>query len=258
MADDLRHRAMSFGTNAEQYDESRPTYPPRLIHDLLAEDPATILDVGCGTGKAARLLTGPGRVVVGVEPDARMAAIAAGHGLHVEVSAFEAWDAAGRQFDLLTSGQAWHWVDPVAGAAKAADVLVGGGRFAAFWNSMHHGPDVRAVLEDVYGRLAPDLLVTSVALGADATITGRADAAGAALAAAAFTDVDDGRRAPYEWTAEYTAPEWIGLLQTHSDHEILPPEVRAALLGALEVRLAELGPTFVVNFRTDLLRARRL
>jgi hypothetical protein len=58
--------------------------------------------------------------VLGVEPDARMAAFARGSGVEVEVATFEAWDAAGRAFDAVVAGTAWHWVDPVAGAAKAA------------------------------------------------------------------------------------------------------------------------------------------
>ena len=105
-----------------------------MVRDLLAGGPADILDVGCGTGKVARLLVGPGRRVLGVEPDRRMAAVARGHGIDIEVGTFETWDDAGRRFDLLTSGTAWHWVDPVAGAAKAAKVLRSGGGFAAFWN----------------------------------------------------------------------------------------------------------------------------
>jgi hypothetical protein len=36
------------------------------------------------------------------------------------VAKFEDWDPAGRTFDSVIAAQAWHWVDPVAGAAKAA------------------------------------------------------------------------------------------------------------------------------------------
>jgi hypothetical protein len=53
-----------------------------------------------------------------------MAAVAREHGIAVEPASFEAWDAAGRGFDLITSGQAWHWVDPDIGAES---VVRGGG-----------------------------------------------------------------------------------------------------------------------------------
>ena len=46
-----------------------------------------------------------------------MADFARRTGIEVEVATFEAWDSAGRTFDAVAAGQAWHWVDPVAGAA---------------------------------------------------------------------------------------------------------------------------------------------
>ena len=55
-----RSRAESFGSVAEQYDRYRPSYPAALIDDLVAPRPADVLDVGCGTGKAAVLLAARG------------------------------------------------------------------------------------------------------------------------------------------------------------------------------------------------------
>ncbi|MEK8169003.1 class I SAM-dependent methyltransferase [Streptomyces sp. M19] len=82
------------------------------------------LDVGIGTGIAARQFGAVGCTVLGVEVDARMADFARRDGFEVEVAAFEAWDPGGRAaFDTVVSAQTWHWVDPVAGAAKAAEVL---------------------------------------------------------------------------------------------------------------------------------------
>ena len=63
-----------------------------------------------------------------IDPDARMTGFARQTGLESEVATFEAWESAGRTFNTVIAGQAWHWVDPVAGAAKAAQVLRPGGR----------------------------------------------------------------------------------------------------------------------------------
>src|SRR5690606_39009788 len=97
-----RHRkiAESFGTDAERYDRARPRYPDALIERIVAACPGReVLDVGCGTGIAARQLRAAGCQVLGVEPDERMADVARRTGIDVEVATFEAWDAGGRAFD---------------------------------------------------------------------------------------------------------------------------------------------------------------
>jgi SAM-dependent methyltransferase len=127
--------AESFGTDPARYDRARPRYPHEVVARIAAACPGPdVLDVGAGTGILARQLVAAGCRVLGVEVDERMAAFARDTGLDVEVSPLETWDPAGRAFDGVVSGQAWHWVDPVAGAARAASVLRPGGRFAALWN----------------------------------------------------------------------------------------------------------------------------
>ena len=114
-----------------------------------------MLDVGSGTGIAARQLRAAGCRVLGVEPDARMAAFGRSHGVPAEVATFEAWEPAGRVFDVVVAGQAWHWVDPVAGAAKAARVLRPGGRLVVFWNAFEVPPELADAFGAVYRRVLP-------------------------------------------------------------------------------------------------------
>lgn len=83
-----RSRSESFGDDAERYDRARPSYPDQLVRDLLAGGPRTILDVGSGTGIATRWVQRRGRLLLGIEPDPRMAAVARGHGLDVELARF--------------------------------------------------------------------------------------------------------------------------------------------------------------------------
>jgi SAM-dependent methyltransferase len=64
-----------------------------------------------------------------------MAEIARGHGVEVEIAAFEAWEAAGRTFDRVSSAQAWHWLDLPSATAKAASVLRPGGKLCLIWNA---------------------------------------------------------------------------------------------------------------------------
>ena len=74
-----RHRqvAESFGADAERYDQARPGYPGALVERIVAASPGfDVLDVGCGTGIAARQFHAAGCRVLGVDPDARMAGLA--------------------------------------------------------------------------------------------------------------------------------------------------------------------------------------
>jgi len=59
------------------------------IDDLLTSSPHTVLDVGCGTGIASRLLVDRGCQLLGVEPDPQMAALARARHLVVEEAVFE-------------------------------------------------------------------------------------------------------------------------------------------------------------------------
>src|SRR5947208_4459723 len=131
-----RQVAESFGTDAERYDRARPSYPTALIDRIVAHSPGPdLVDAGCGTGIAARQFQAAGCRVLGVEPDERMAEPARRAGVETEIATFEDWAPHGRRFDAVIAAQAWHWVDPVAGAAKAAQVLRPGGRLAVFWNA---------------------------------------------------------------------------------------------------------------------------
>src|SRR5689334_18393250 len=155
----IREVAESFGAHAERYDRARPAYPAALIERLASG--RDVLDVGCGTGIVARQLQAAGCHVLGVDVDERMAEQARRGGLEVEVSTFEAWEPGSRTFDTVVAGQSWHWIDPVAGAAKAARVLRPGGRLAVFWNVFQAPPEIGAAFDDVYHRLLPDFTMVS-------------------------------------------------------------------------------------------------
>lgn len=245
-----RARAESFGIIAAQYDRARPPYPEALIDDLMAREPRDVLDVGCGTGKAARLLAKRGLSVLGVEIDTGMAEVARGHGIDVEVAPFESWDDAGRRFDLITSGQAWHWLDPDAGARKAAQLLRPGGTLALFWNmSQLDGPLLTAMAE-VYRREAPELVESARHLGGRHA---RSDAYVPSLGAAGFSDrvVCD-----YAWEQVYTRDEWVELLQTYSDHHLLPDEQRTRLLDAVGAAIDDAGGYVGARYETHAILAR--
>ncbi|MER5539959.1 class I SAM-dependent methyltransferase [Streptomyces mirabilis] len=219
---------------AQQYDHYRPSYPGVLINRLAALSPATTLDVGCGTGKVATALANHGLTVLGLEPDERMAELARANGVTVEVAMFEAWDGMGRTFDLLTSGDAWHWIDPAEGRRKAADLLNPGGTIARFWNFHEAEPVFLTAFEAVYRDYAPDLTVAGGVPKSTRNVTDPF----ADDPAFTFCSSDT-----YSWELNLTADEWVGLVTTFSDHQQLAPEQLATLLDGLRAVIEQLGGT---------------
>ena len=248
-----RARAGSFGEDAARYDRVRPSFPADLVDELLRDGPGPVLDVGCGTGIAGRLFAARGCPVVGVEPDERMAAVARGHGLAVERATFEEWEPAGRRFALVIAAQAWHWVDPMAGALKAGQVLAPGGRVGLFWNQGRHQPEMKAALDRVYRRLAPGLDQYSIVLGNG--IDGRLEAASDGLRTSGCFEPPV--VAGFEWERSYSGAEWVEQLPTHSDHRTLPPPSLAALLAAVAEVIDGMGGRVEMGYRTWLVSARR-
>ncbi|MEU8243612.1 class I SAM-dependent methyltransferase [Actinoplanes missouriensis] len=251
-----RRLAESFGLDAERYDRTRPRYPAAMVERIVAALPgADVLDVGTGTGIAAEQFRAAGCRVLGLDPDDRMAALARRRGFPVEVSAFETWDPAGRSFDGVIAGQAWHWVDPVAGARQGARVLRPGGGIALFWNAFTPDPEVAATFAEVYRRVAPSLPFTPWAAPAGDTAkkdTGFHDRAARGLTeSGAFTEAELWTHA---WDHTYRRDDWLDQVPTSGGHQLLPPAELDALLDGLA---AVIGETVTIGYTTVLTTATR-
>lgn len=244
-----RARAESFGSLAADYDRTRPSYPLALIDDLVQSAPRAVLDVGCGTGKASVLLMARRVSVLGIEIDERMADVARGHGVPVEVAAFESWDDRGRTFDLITCAQAWHWIDPVVGGARAASLLRPDGRLVLFWNFAQFDEATQAAMDATYAAAAPQLARESVLRGrGPATVPGHvADLRAAGLSV---------EYRSYPWDLDYSADEWLAMIATHSDHNALPASQREALFAAVRSAVEGLGGIVRARYVTHTLSCR--
>jgi SAM-dependent methyltransferase len=246
-----RETAESFGAEAGRYDRARPSYPAALVERILAAAPGRdLLDVGCGTGIASRLFRDAGCHVLGVDVDERMAAAARGSGIHCEVAKFEEWDAAGRRFDILTAGQTWHWIEPAAGAAKAASVLRPAGRIALFWNAFEPPPAIRQAFGEVQARVLPEAPNAWAFEGSIADGYARmvATAAAALDATGSFGPVEEWR---FEWDFTYSKQAWLDVLPTFGGlGSRVPPDVLRSLLDGYAEVVDAAGGSFVMHYTT--------
>jgi SAM-dependent methyltransferase len=249
-----RDAAESFGTDPERYDRTRPRYPRALADRILADSPGLdVLDVGIGTGISAEPFRQAGCRVLGVEADARMAAFARDRGFAVEVGRFEGWKPAGRTFDVVISGMTWHWVDPVAGAEKAAAVLRPAGRLAVFWNVGQPPPDLAEAFSEVYRQVLPGTPFAGSPRDASAAYDRILDAASEGIRATrAFSEPERRRVA---WKRGYTRAQWLEQVPTFGGHSTLPASTLEELLTGIGAAIDVAGGRFTMRYTALALTA---
>lgn len=250
-----RGRAEGFGALATTYEQLRPSYPKELVHWLSQHGTGTAVDVGCGTGRVASLLSDSGWSVIGVEPDTRMAAIASAHGIQVVVAPFEQCGLPGDSYDLVCAGTAWHWIDPAIGYDIAATLLRHGGQFAVFRNSYIYDPDIAHVIDTALQRHAPNLLHDCIPLGTASKPLVESHAQEMSARSDLFTELD---RQTFTHERLVTAQDWIKELETHSPIATLDQGTRTRLLGELaQYAAASSGIQLRIRHETPCVAAKR-
>lgn len=184
------------------------------------------------------------------------ARVARSKGLAVEVATFEDWNPAGRTFDLVIAGQAWHWVDPLLGAARAAEVLRPGGRIALFWNAMGYPPDFAKGFSAVYRRVLPEFpfFQTGGPTGAASYAPLSDKAADGLRHTGAFTQPEQWQ---FDWERSYTTAEWLYAVPTFGGHSRLLPDQLAELLAGIGAVVDAAGGTFDMAYTAIVVTATR-
>lgn len=242
--------AESFGADAQRYDRARPGYPDELVARIVAGSPGLeVLDVGTGTGIAARQFQAAGCTVLGVEPDERMADLARARGLETEVATFEGWQPAGRTFDTVIAAQSWHWVDQLAGAVKAAEVLRPRGRLAVFGHVYEPPAEVAEPFAAALRRVAPDSLFNGRPARNPLAVyeAGYQKVADAVRETGRFDEPEQWR---FDWERQYTRDQWLELLPTTGGLTNLPRDRTAEILDAVGAAVDSLGGRFTMSYTT--------
>jgi SAM-dependent methyltransferase len=128
--------AHSFGDVAQAYERGRPSYPAEAVQWLLGDTPATVLELGAGTGKLTRVILGLGHDVHATDPDPAMLALLEANlpGVRTGVASAEEIPLANASVDAVVAAQAFHWFDLDRALPEIARVLRPGGRVCLAWN----------------------------------------------------------------------------------------------------------------------------
>jgi SAM-dependent methyltransferase len=232
----------TFNAAAATYQAARPEYPDALYDDLIADARlaagARLLEIGCATGKATRPLLERGFTVVCVELGDALAKRArndfVGMPFAVHVSAFEAWQPDGEDFDLVYAATAWHWIDPAIRYKKAHELLRPGGHLA-FWGAAHALPPgfdgFFTEIQEVYDAIGE----SHPGEWPPPTPDEIPDASDEIIESGFFDQVKVHR---YVWATRYTADEYIALLNTFSGHIAMEKTRRDRLYAEIRRRIA--------------------
>lgn len=125
------------------YEEIRPTYPEKLIDDIIFKTNLKVndklLEIGAGTGKATIQFAKKGFSIDAIEIGEDMAEILKDKcsdfsNVSVEVISFEEWKNTNNQkYDMIYSAQAFHWIDKNIKYAKCHELLKDRGYLILFW-----------------------------------------------------------------------------------------------------------------------------
>jgi SAM-dependent methyltransferase len=257
---DWEKDSLSFNTVPDLYDQYRPEYPQELVDSLIAlsglPEGGRILEVGSRTGKATLLFARRGYSIHCIEPGANLSAVAARNlqaypEVSFEITRFEESQERFTEFDLVISAQAFHWIPREISYAKAARALKPGGSLALFWNMSpgFHG-QIAEDLDRIYHELAPGL--DSPQNANEAAIQLRLDYI-----------TQSGCFGPvtvqcFPWAQIYRTWEYLGLLNTYSDHLRLSMESRQRLCEAVATIIDDQGGSIERDYVAVLYVAQKL
>ena len=250
----------TFNKVAELYDRARAGYPQALYDDLMefanlsAGD--SVLEVGCGAGKATEALARRGLNVVALDPGPDMIAAAwrrlgPTKSVRFVQTTFEVWPIEAGAFRLVAAAQSWHWVDPNVRFRKASEALAPDGTLAVFGTAPGPiPPPFHEALEKVYALHAPGL--------------GGPPPEHAYLPSGPFPhDFDlsglfgQAVHKSYPWSRLFSARSYVEYLATVSRYQLIDEKRRKDLLAAIAEAIDANGGGFDTPVETHLYAAHR-
>ena len=255
---ELRDR---FNEDVVSYDRYRPTYPDALFSDIMAysgaEAGSIAVEIGVGTGQATKPFLEAGCKVCGVELGDRLSAFVAEKycdyenfsvccGDYMELSFADA------SIDLIYSATAFHWLPQNEAYAKIKRELKRGGTLAVFRNHPYpnrENDETNVASRRVYDKLRPSgkKIVEFSETDCLANIK--------ALCENGFHDVESKL---YHRARTLSTEDYIGLLNTYSDHRALEPRLKERFEEEMRAAINEVGGSIRIYDTIDLYLARNL
>lgn len=246
----------NFDNQAADYDDARPEYPAALYADLLRYQPlgpaSRALEIGLGTGKAAGPILSTGCRLDAIEPGGSLLSLARERlgtpdNLALHETTLQDFACDDGVFDLVYAATAFHWIPEEYGYKRVLGLLRPGGAFARF--AYHAGPDRGRVelTAEVYS------LYRRFMHGGKGEYRPLTPADGPRLLALpesyGFVETEF---CLYEFTKDFTAEAYMGLLRTYPDHMALDEASKDGLFTGIYEAIQRHGGVMTVYYTVDM------
>lgn len=237
-------RRDSFDSFVEAYDRHRPSYPLEMYQALFTyaglKQGAQALEIGIGTGHATEPFLKRGCQVTAVEIGKRLAQFSrerfqAYPNLNVVNTSFEELQEPDDRFDIIYAASSFHWIPEEIGYPKALKLLKPGGTFAMFWNRHFvNRPDdaLHCKIQEIYDRYMPE---KRKHIEYDQERYGRK------LTTLEGYGFREGAFHLFHSMSLFDADEYISLINTYSDHIMMPQPQKDAMQGELRKAVEDSG-----------------
>jgi SAM-dependent methyltransferase len=250
----------TFDQVASVYGKARPAYPDALVDDVVSyadlKPNDRIFEVGCGPGQATKSFAERGFPILATDPGSEMLRgarerLANFSNVEFLETTFEAWPTDRAAFRLIIAAQSWHWVSAEVRFSKAAEALSRDGSLAVFG---HVPVGLPAPLLDHFKEI---YLRHIGKWGAppEAWYLPTGPFEEWFSASGLFEPVEHRR---YLWKWRHAASSYVDFLRTKSDHRMMEPAKRDALLADIAQAINTHGGQFDVDYETHLYIARRI
>jgi len=239
-----REKRLHFDDIVEDYDKIRWDYPIELINDIVnysnLKDSKNAIEIGPGTGKATTPFLNAGFNITGIELGKNMVTFlkrkfGSNKNFFIINEAFENVSLSENYYDLIYAASVFHWIDSKIGCPKVFKLLKNNGTFALFRNNakLEKGKlfdEIQTVYDKYYYKSHKRFNgITKNDLNENSGI----------LSGFGFEDMKlygfkDIFKKLYDSIQIYNANEYIALLNTYSDHRILPDDDRELLYYGIE------------------------
>lgn len=253
-----KHRT-AFDSGAANYDAIRPRYCAELFQKIVEagslQPGVTCLEIGPGTGQATEPILDTGATVVAVELGKNLADYLAAK--YADRGNLQVWQGdfldfpEDKQFDLIYSATAFHWIPREDGLAKVMRLLKPGGVLALFWNHPLSGGGMDTpgdvALQKVYRKYGK----------------GRRDIPFDGSSCPAYCDAL--RSAGFEGVSFELLESWrhldgehyVMLLRSYSDHAKMTPEEQQIFERDMLAAVDSIGGELPIRDLMDLYFARK-